>query len=104
MAENVRCNSSPQPKELIMTTVSNVTLTAAIALFAFLTWRATRSYARLTCLSVFFEHYTRILTLGESADRRASIDAVKIMRSEFPDIYDRLKDRICEATRKQIET
>ncbi len=86
-----------------LTTMSNMILSLAIALFAYLTWRTTRSYSRLTGLALLLTHFERLLTLPNDASRKASLEAMKVISEEFPDIYDRMKKRINENDRKEIE-
>jgi hypothetical protein len=84
-------------------TFADIILTAAIALFAFLTWRTTRSYARLTGLGLLLQYHEKILTLPEGNLLRSSVDALTVIRREFPEIYDSLKVRINPEIRNQIE-
>lgn len=77
-------------------------LTLAICAFAGLAWRATRSYARLTGLALFFEHFQRVM--GETGgDREASIGALRVIRKEFPDIYASMKGYMNPKDQAEIE-
>lgn len=82
--------------------IIDVLLTAAIASFAFLTWRATRSYARLFGLGIFFEHYEK-LRGPEGGEKETSIDALRVIRQEFPDIYAKVGNHINPNDRAKIE-
>ncbi len=84
-------------------TISNIILGTAIVVFACLTWLTTRSYSRLTGLSLLMTHLGKLLTLPEDAERRASVEAMKVIREEFPDIYNRFRARINNIDRGNIE-
>lgn len=84
-------------------TTSNVLLTVAIAYFAFRTWKATKSYARMTGLSLFLAQFNVVVTACGGA-RKAAIDALRMIKNEFPDIYEAMKKHISADTRKEIET
>lgn len=58
---------------------------------------------RLTGLALLLTHFDKLLTLPDEGPRKASVEAMKIIRKEFPDIYDRMKDRINAEDRKKIE-
>ena len=82
-------------------TCADILLTASIALSAFLTWRTTRSYARLTGLSLILQYHEKILNAPEGNLRKATIDGLAIIRQEFPEIYDKLKARMNPETRRE---
>ncbi len=83
--------------------VSNLILSVALLVFAFLTWKATRSYSRLTGLALLLTQFENLLKLPDEAPRRASVEAMKIIRKEFPDIYEKMRNRINVNDRNQIE-
>ena len=83
-------------------TIVDLLLTLAIAAFAFGTWRATRSYARLIGLSLFLEHL-RGTKAADPGDRKTSIEALKLVRVEFPDIFETMKPRINPDIAREIE-
>ena len=86
-----------------LSTASNLILSLALVVFAILTWKATRSYSRMTGLALLLTHFENLLKLPDEGPRRASVEAMKIIRKEFPDIYDKMKDRINTNDRKEIE-
>jgi hypothetical protein len=92
-----------EDSKMNLPTVSNLILSLAVVVFSCLTWKATRSYSRLTGLALLLTHFERLLTLPNEAPRKASLEAMKIIRGEFPDIYERMKNRINENDRREIE-
>ena len=66
--------------------ITDLLLTAAITGFALGTWRATRSYARLTGLTLFLDNL-KGTRASDPGDRKMSINALRIVRAEFPDIF-----------------
>ena len=77
-------------------------LTAAIAAFACLTWLSTRTYARLYGLGLLFEHFQKLFGPEDGA-KRASIAAIRFIRSEYPDVYAVIADRLGVADKAKIE-
>jgi len=77
-------------------------LTIGIVAFAGLTWLSTRRYARMTALSLLSQ-YIRGTMSNENAEVEGSIAALRIVREEFPAMYQKLRHRINENIRTRIE-
>ena len=79
--------------------------TVVIAVAAITTWKATRSYARITGVAVLAEQLNYLLS-GNSmggAKTQAAWRIAKLVRLEFPDLYDALKNEFPNDARKEIE-
>lgn len=84
-------------------TIIDIALTAAIAAFACLTWRATHKYAYLTGLTLFTQAHKDVVGAVPGADRNAGLATMKMVREQFPDIYEKMKGHISEDSRRKIE-
>jgi hypothetical protein len=82
--------------------IADVLLTLGIVVFAGLTWRSTRSYARMAALGLFSQ-YIRGTMSADNAELEGSIAALKIVREEFPAMYQSLRHRINANIRTRIE-
>jgi hypothetical protein len=83
-------------------TIVELLLTLGIVVFAGLTWLSTRSYSRMAALGLFSQ-YIRGTMSNENAEVEGSIAALKIVREEFPGMYQKLRHRINENIRARIE-
>lgn len=63
-----------------------VAATVAISVFAYMTWKATRQYARLYGLWLFLE-YTRAKQGAEVLDHNSVSDALELVGAEIPETW-----------------
>jgi hypothetical protein len=84
-------------------TIMDIVLTAAIAVFAGLTWRATQKYARMTALTLLLPIYKEIVSSGNSANRSTTIQVMKMIKKEFPDMYKNVREFMNPSTQAEIE-
>lgn len=83
--------------------IIEVALTVVIAVFAGLTWRATRAYATIAGLSLFLETHKELVGITQGVDRAASIGAMKVIKEVYPQVYVKMSKLMNSQTRKEIE-
>jgi hypothetical protein len=74
----------------------------SLVVFAFLTWRTTRSYAKFAGITLFIENFVAASNTA-GAFRGAALDAMKMVRAEFPEIYDKLRKHLSKNQQEAIE-
>jgi len=66
--------------------ITNIVMAGGVVYFARQNWQATKHYAETTALGALLDQLQKILSMGESAERRAAVEAVKIIKQRFPDL------------------
>jgi hypothetical protein len=87
----------------MITNIVGLTFSGAVALFAFLAWRANRSYARICGIDLMLRQIRLIVAAADSGNRRMDVAPMKLLRKEWPDIYESLKVALGTDTRQSIE-
>ena len=71
--------------------ITNIVMAGGIIYFARKNWQATKHYAETTALEALLDQLQKIHSMGESAERKAEVEAVKIIKQRFPDLYDSIE-------------
>jgi hypothetical protein len=90
---------------MVAIAVSNAIFTAVVAFAAWKTWKATRSYARITGVALLVEQLRYLLSeaLG-GAGTQAARRIAHVVKLEFPDLYEHLKNEFSKEDRDAIES
>jgi hypothetical protein len=84
-------------------TLAEVGLTAAIALFAGLTWQATRTYAYIAGVTLFIQASKDISGVSQGVDIPMAKRTMKALRKRFPRVYEDMRECLNPNTRDEIE-
>lgn len=84
-------------------TLADVVLTAVIALFAGLTWHATRTYSYIAGVTLFIQASKDISGVSTGVDRPMARRTMKALRKRFPRVYSDMCECLNQDTRKEIE-
>jgi hypothetical protein len=85
-------------------TLTELVFTAAIALFAALTWHATRTYAYIAGVTLFIQASKDVSGVSQGVDIPMAKRTMKALRRRFPRVYSDMCGCLNPETRKEIES
>jgi hypothetical protein len=84
-------------------TIADIALTVALAIFAGLTWWATRTYGYITGLSLFVQANKEISGVTKPADPAMAKRTMRAIKKQFPRVYRDMRDCLNADAQKEIE-
>ncbi len=84
--------------------ITNIVMAAGVVLFAGKNWQATKHYAEMTALEVLLVQLGNVHSMGQSAERRAAIEAVKIIRQKFPALYKSVEPHFSKEVQREVSS
>ena len=84
-------------------TLADVALTAAIVLFAALTWNATNTYAYVAGVTLFIEASKEFSGGAQGMEKPLAKSTLKALRKRFPRVYEDMSGCLNPDARAEIE-
>jgi len=84
--------------------ITNIVMAAGIVLFAGKNWQATKHYAETTALEELLIRLGNIHRMGQSVERRAAIEAMKIIRQNFPALYQSVAPHFSKEVQEEVSS
>ncbi len=84
--------------------ITNIVMAGGVVYFAGKNWQATKHYAETTALEALLVQLQNVHSMGQSAERRAEVEAVKIIRQRFPALYKAVEPHFSKEVQEAVSS